>query len=88
MFRRRAPCFCAFDVLAIDGKDLTRLPLAERKERLRSIAPSRNGSLQFLEAIPQRGIEFYRTACEQDLEGIVASGRTARINAMAVLRHG
>jgi bifunctional non-homologous end joining protein LigD len=34
LFRREWPHFYAFDVLSIDGEDLTLLPLLERKRRL------------------------------------------------------
>jgi len=34
LFRRRNPTYIAFDVLAVDGEDVTRLPLKERKALL------------------------------------------------------
>ena len=34
LFRREWPCFYAFDVLSIEGEDLTALPLLECKRRL------------------------------------------------------
>src|SRR4051812_33915658 len=36
MFRRDWPYFYAFDLLSIDGEDLTSQPLLERKRRLRA----------------------------------------------------
>ena len=36
LFRRDWPHFYAFDVLSINGRDVTGLPLLERKERLRA----------------------------------------------------
>jgi bifunctional non-homologous end joining protein LigD len=38
LFRRGTPRFCAFDLLYLDGKDLRRLPLIERKRTSRRIA--------------------------------------------------
>ncbi len=73
MFRReRRPFFYAFDVLAIDGTDLTALSLLERKHRLRAIVPRDPSRLLYLDALEKHGTEFYRLACKQDLEGIVA----------------
>jgi bifunctional non-homologous end joining protein LigD len=72
MFRREWPYFYAFDVLAIDGKHVTGLPLEERKERLRRIMPTVECRLLYLDAIAERGIDLYRAACARDLEGIVA----------------
>ena len=40
LFRREWPHFYAFDVLSIEGEDLTALPLVERKRRLLAIMPA------------------------------------------------
>ena len=64
--------FYAFDVLAIDGEDLTGLTLLKRKRRLRSIMPTIACRLLHLDWVVERGTDLYRLACEQDLEGIVA----------------
>ena len=39
LFRRDWPYFCVWDLLSVDGEDLTPRPLAERKRRLRHHAP-------------------------------------------------
>jgi len=72
MFRRQIPYFYAFDVLSIDGEDLTMLPLVERKVRLHAIMPRVQSRLLYVEAIAERGTDLYRLACERDLEGIIA----------------
>src|SRR4051812_31067072 len=72
MFRRDRPFFYAFDVLAIDGNDLTSLPLLERKRRLRAIVPRSHSRLLYVDAIAERGTDFFRLACRRDLENIVA----------------
>src|SRR4051812_38427324 len=72
MFRRSSPYFYAFDVLAIDGEDLTGLPLLERKRRLRAIVPRSRSRLLHVDAIAERGTDLFRLACRRDLEGIVA----------------
>ena len=50
----------AFDVLAIDGKDLRGLPLIERKRRLAPIMPRIESRLMLLEPIANRGPPFVR----------------------------
>jgi bifunctional non-homologous end joining protein LigD len=72
MFRRDRPFFYAFDALAIDGKDLTSLPLLERKRRLRAIIPRSDSRLLYVDAISERGTDLFRLACRRDLEGVVA----------------
>lgn len=71
LFRREWPYFCCFDVLSIDGRDLTGLPLLERKRRLLRILPAVNSRVLYLDHIAERGRELFRAACERDLEGIV-----------------
>jgi hypothetical protein len=39
-------------------------------------------------SIAVRGCDVFRAACERDLEGIDASGRTARTRRTAALRRG
>ena len=76
LFRREWPFFYAFDVLQINGRDLTPLPLVERKRRLRDIMPAVEFRLLFLDSMPERGRELFRVACEHDLEGLVAKWAT------------
>jgi len=54
MFGRDRPFFYAFDVLAIDGEDVTMLPLLERKRRLRAIVPCQHSRLLHVDAIAER----------------------------------
>jgi ATP-dependent DNA ligase len=72
LFRREWPHFYAFDVLSIDGEDLTGLPLLKRKRRLLRIMPSIETRLLYLDHVERRGCDLFRVACERDLEGIVA----------------
>jgi bifunctional non-homologous end joining protein LigD len=40
LMRRRGPfCFVAFDLLAVNGRDVRKLPLIDRKRILREIVP-------------------------------------------------
>jgi ATP-dependent DNA ligase len=70
--RRGAPVLYAFEVLWLDGNDVRSRPLAERKRLLRSIVPEQPSVKLSAEDIEGYCVEFFRLACEQDLEGIVA----------------
>jgi bifunctional non-homologous end joining protein LigD len=72
LFRREWPFFYTFDVLSIDGDDVTGLPLLERKRRLLRIMPTVESRLLYLDHIERRGCDLFRAACQRDLEGIVA----------------
>jgi bifunctional non-homologous end joining protein LigD len=60
-----------FDLLELDGKDLTALPLFERKALLEKALPS-GDHIQYCDHIATRGKDFFAAAQEQDLEGIIA----------------
>lgn len=70
--RRRDPIFYAFDVLWLDGEDVRSRPLVERKKLLKWIMPEQPAPMLYARHIERRGLDFFRLACEQDLEGIVA----------------
>jgi bifunctional non-homologous end joining protein LigD len=72
LFRRGEPRFIAFDILWNDGEDLRRLPLIERKDRLRGMVPIGSDQLRYCDHIEGDGHGLFRLACEHDLEGIVA----------------
>src|SRR5262245_50682515 len=74
LFRRDWPYFMAFDVLWLDGRDLRRLPLIERKAILQRIIPN-NDRVRYVEHIEGHGVDFFRAACAMDLEGITAKWR-------------
>ena len=76
LMRRRGPfSFVAFDVLAVNGKDVRRLALAGRKRLLRAIVPRRSSSVLYAQHIAERGRALFAEVCAQDLEGIVAKHR-------------
>src|SRR5579884_2777342 len=70
--RRGQPIYYAFDLLWIHGKDVRSSPLIDRKRLLRSIVPEQPSAMLYARHVEREGKEFYRLACEQDLEGIVA----------------
>ncbi|WP_440531346.1 non-homologous end-joining DNA ligase [Sinorhizobium fredii] len=67
--------FFAFDLLYVDGWDLRRLPLRERRWLLEPIVAGREGAIRLSEEVEADGEEFFRIACEHGLEGIVAKRR-------------
>jgi bifunctional non-homologous end joining protein LigD len=60
-----------FDALALDGRDLRRLPLVERKAALALALPAR-GVIRYGDHVRERGEAFYEAAAEQRIEGILA----------------
>jgi bifunctional non-homologous end joining protein LigD len=72
LFSRAVPSFVAFDLLALNGRDLRRLPLLERKRLLRRVVPKRRDTVLYSDHVAGRGCEFFALVCANDLEGIVA----------------
>ncbi|WP_192925511.1 non-homologous end-joining DNA ligase [Sinorhizobium medicae] len=64
--------FYAFDLLYVDGRDLRRLPLRERRRLLEPLVAGREGAIRLSEEVQADGDEFFRVACEHGLEGIIA----------------
>ncbi|HSI16817.1 MAG TPA: DNA ligase D, partial [Sphingomonas sp.] len=62
----------AFDLLAIDGEDLTELPNVVRKERLRPLLTGADTRLQFSEHIVGQGEALFETMCKEGYEGVVS----------------
>ena len=70
LFGRRPPSYVAFDVLMIDGDDVTHLPLKERKSILGEVA--RRYRLEKTEPFFAEGRPLFNAVCRLDLEGVVA----------------
>jgi len=66
--------YFAFDLLEFDGKDLRRLPLTERKEKLRKLIgkTQQSSPIQFSEHIAGEGEKFFKAMCEGGYEGMIA----------------
>src|SRR3712207_5176564 len=64
--------FVLFDLLYLDGEDLTGKPLGVRKERLEALLASAPPGLQYSEHHLVSGQSFYRHACKLGIEGIVS----------------
>jgi bifunctional non-homologous end joining protein LigD len=63
-------CF-AFDLLELDGENLTGLPNIDRKARLRAIIPD-SGTLRYAEHIVGAGEKLFEAMCASGYEGIVS----------------
>jgi bifunctional non-homologous end joining protein LigD len=60
-----------FDLLWLGGRDLTGLPLSERRTLLRSVVPA-EGPVRYSESFETGGKEFFAKAQKLGLEGIMA----------------
>jgi len=62
-----------FDLIYLDGFSLTQTPLKHRKELLQNLVGSNShGVIRYSEHISGNGDEFFRHACEYEIEGIVS----------------
>jgi bifunctional non-homologous end joining protein LigD len=68
----------AFDLLYLNGYDLRRLPLFERKVQLKKIISDTD--VQFSESFEVDGKDMYKHACKTGLEGVVSKVRDSRYN--------
>lgn len=64
-----------FDLLRLDGADLRRRPLEERRDLLASLLANAPAPLRRAEVLHGSGAEALRTAAERGFEGIVAKRR-------------
>ncbi|MFC0104398.1 DNA ligase D [Sphingopyxis terrae] len=69
--------YFAFDLLELDGEDLTDLPLTERKARLATIIP-KTGRLRYSDHIEGSGETLLARFCAAGLEGLVSKKADAR----------
>lgn len=72
--KRQGVTYFAFDLLQLEGEDLTDLPLEERKARLRQLIPS-EGPVRYSEHLEGDGATILAAACKLGAEGIVSKRR-------------
>lgn len=76
---QRGLVFFLFDLLYLDGYDLTAVPLELRKKQLqallRDVDPA--GPLRYSDHVSGGGPDFHREACRMKLEGMVSKRRDA-----------
>ena len=62
----------AFDLLELDGEDLTALPNVQRKDRLRALIDGSDARLHYAEHIVGAGEALFGRMCREGYEGIVS----------------
>lgn len=72
--------FHIFDLIYLDGFDLTRCPLIERKRVLAELFENvpENSPLHFSDHIEGNGMKFFKEACKHGIEGVVSKLADAR----------
>jgi DNA ligase D-like protein (predicted ligase) len=70
--------FFLYDLLFLDGENLTALPLVDRKARLASLLNGAPDSLRYNDHQIGHGPAFHRLACEHGVEGIVSKRTNGR----------
>ena len=63
--------YYVFDVLFINRKNISSLPLIERKKRLKKLL-KKSVSVKYSDHVEEKGIEFFKQAGKLKLEGIMA----------------
>ena len=63
--------FYVFDILYLDGYDLHKVPLIERKELLRRVLRE-DSRIRYSDHVLEKGEEIYQLAVTRNLEGLVA----------------
>ena len=64
--------FHAFDLLTLDGEDLTGLPNIERKERLEALLASAPPPVFYADHVIGAGEKLFETMCDAGQEGIIS----------------
>ena len=64
--------FYAFDLLYINGFNIMKFPLADRKAVLRKLVPDNKGWIRFADHVEANGRQFFDAVSKIGLEGIVA----------------
>jgi len=73
---RASLVYFVFDLLRLEGERLDRLPLEERKARLRKLVSRRkSGRIRYTEHVEGQGGAFFEQACRLGLEGVISKRR-------------
>ena len=68
--------YYAFDLLYLDGVDLRRVALEQRKQLLQEIVV-KSDVIHFSDHYPEKGLDLFQAARQRELEGIVAKKRSS-----------
>ncbi len=77
--------YVVFDLLYLDGRDLTRLPLSQRKALLRENIGGTN--VEFCDYVEAKGRALFQAARDRGLEGIIAKRLSSRYQEGVRSRH-
>jgi bifunctional non-homologous end joining protein LigD len=64
--------FFIFDIIWLDGYDITGLPLVERKRILSEVLPEDHPVIRYSDHVEGNGKDFFKAALKQGLEGVMA----------------
>ncbi|HEU4903319.1 MAG TPA: non-homologous end-joining DNA ligase, partial [Flavisolibacter sp.] len=64
--------YFVFDIMWLNGLDLTRLPLLQRKEILQKLIPPAHDVIRYSDHVVGKGKDFFSIAVKKGLEGIMA----------------
>jgi bifunctional non-homologous end joining protein LigD len=78
--------YFVFDLLWINGYNITDLPLHERKDILQQILPQ-HPTIRYSDHIEQAGKQFFKAAIQQGLEGIMAKAINSPYSPKLRTRH-
>jgi len=67
--------YYVFDLLYLDGRNLMKVPLDERKQLLATVATHAQGPIRDAGYLVGQGPEFYEEICKRGLEGIISKRR-------------
>jgi bifunctional non-homologous end joining protein LigD len=70
--------YFAFDLLELNGEDLTDRPLLERKQRLEALLPAKSAHLRYSDHIQGNGEKLLHSFCDAGLEGVISKLATAK----------
>lgn len=70
--------FVAFDLLHLDGTDLRRQPLSERRQLLWQLLEPAEGRIQFSHHMEAKGSDFFKAVDRAGLEGMVSKRKDSR----------
>lgn len=70
--------YFAFDLLELDGEDLTQRPLVERKEKLAALIENGQSRIRYSDHIAGNGEKLFDSFCGAGLEGVISKRADAR----------
>jgi len=76
-YKKYPASFVAYDIIYYNNKDVTDLPLIERKKILQDVLVE-NKSIAISRFIEEKGIELFNIADQQKLEGVVAKRKDSK----------